>query len=180
MAISWCNSGSYAVLSRIWILSDLRVFCAYFVGENMRLCYFLRFFQVWEVTTPSSLPRLLDLSSHPMLAKEANVKVSSQLPAAGHTNPSHSAANACTAVFRGSQFEVGYFILYLDFLQCSWPKKSMARCLHWTHTHTNLILLPMCCCFRWQVNTFQATEASVCSQLLRLPCLLLFCSGKPV
>ena len=37
----------YAVLSRISILTDLRVFCANFGSEKMRLCYFLRFFHVW-------------------------------------------------------------------------------------------------------------------------------------
>ena len=37
---------NYAVLSRIWILTDLRVFCANFWGEKMRLCYFSRFLQV--------------------------------------------------------------------------------------------------------------------------------------
>ena len=46
MAIWKCKSGSCAVLSRIWILTDLRVFCANFLDEKMRLCYVLRFFQV--------------------------------------------------------------------------------------------------------------------------------------
>ena len=30
-------------------MTDLRVFCANFLGEKMRLCYFLRFFQVCEL-----------------------------------------------------------------------------------------------------------------------------------
>ena len=51
MAIWWCNLGSYAVLLRIWILTDLRIFCANFLDEEMRLCYVLRFFQVCQQTT---------------------------------------------------------------------------------------------------------------------------------
>ena len=35
-----CNSGSYAVLSRIWILMDLRVFCAIFLGEKCACAIF--------------------------------------------------------------------------------------------------------------------------------------------
>ena len=34
---------SYIVLSQISILADLRVFCANFGGEKMRLCYFYVF-----------------------------------------------------------------------------------------------------------------------------------------
>ena len=37
---------NYAVLSRIWILTKWRVFCANFMGEQMCLCYFSRFLQV--------------------------------------------------------------------------------------------------------------------------------------
>ena len=32
-------------------MTDLLVFCANFLGEKMRLCYFLRFFQVCLTTT---------------------------------------------------------------------------------------------------------------------------------
>ena len=38
MAFWWCNSGICAVLLRSWILSDLRVFCADFVGPKVRWC----------------------------------------------------------------------------------------------------------------------------------------------
>ena len=44
----WAKLGSYAVLSRISILADLRVFCANFGSEKMGLCYFLHFLHVWH------------------------------------------------------------------------------------------------------------------------------------
>ena len=43
--------GRYAVLSRIWIMSDLRGFCAIVLSHKVRLCYFLRFLHVWPSTT---------------------------------------------------------------------------------------------------------------------------------
>ena len=43
----WAKLGSYAVLSQISILVDLRVFCANFGSEKMGLCYFLHFLNVW-------------------------------------------------------------------------------------------------------------------------------------
>ena len=58
---------------------------------------------------------------------------------------------------------------------------KMARRLHSAHSHTNPIWGPMSCCFRWQANTFQATEASICqSRLLRVTCPLYFYPGKQV
>ena len=41
--------GSYAVLSWISLLADLRVFCANFRDTKMRLCYFLRYLHVCTV-----------------------------------------------------------------------------------------------------------------------------------
>ena len=41
---------TYAVLSQIWIVSDLRAFCAKFLSHKMCLCYFLRFLHVWLLT----------------------------------------------------------------------------------------------------------------------------------
>ena len=43
--------GRYAVLSRIWVMSDLRGFCAIVLSHKVRLCYFLRFLHVWPSTT---------------------------------------------------------------------------------------------------------------------------------
>ena len=51
--------GSYAVLSRISILADLRVFCANFGSEKMGLCYFLHFFHVCQVEVFNWLKCLL-------------------------------------------------------------------------------------------------------------------------
>ena len=39
--------GNYAVLSQIQSLLDLRLFCANFLSQIVRLCSFLRFLQVW-------------------------------------------------------------------------------------------------------------------------------------
>ena len=55
----WAKLGSYAVLSRISILADLRVFCANFGSEKMGLCYFLHFLHVCAQSGASVAPGTL-------------------------------------------------------------------------------------------------------------------------